>query len=99
MLSLLPRILMSADVPPRPPIKSPLLHMRNVIRDKVVAERIAFIHRAPQLACLGVDCDSASCVPNAVSINLQLAGFRITCKDVGTIFFRWGRIGVVVVRA
>src|ERR1700687_6106299 len=42
MLSLLSRILMRPHVPPRPPVETTLLDMRNVVGNKVVAQGVAF---------------------------------------------------------
>ena len=44
MLTLLPGILMSSDVPPRPAVKAAFLYMRDVVGHKIVAECIPFVH-------------------------------------------------------
>src|SRR6266852_8272948 len=55
MLTRVPRILMTAHVPPGPAIESAFLHMRDVVRNKIVAQRVALVHRTPQFACFRID--------------------------------------------
>src|ERR1700693_5023160 len=98
MFTLMSRVLVSPHVPPRPAIESTFLHMSDVIGDKVIAESIALIHRAPQLAGLRIYRNPSSGVANAVGIHAQLAGPRIAHQYVGTIFLLRSSIGIIHVR-
>src|SRR5467141_5248344 len=55
MLALMPRVLVSALVPPGPAIITALLHVGDVVRNQIVPQRVAFVHRTPQLASLRID--------------------------------------------
>src|ERR1700720_2415083 len=98
MFTLMPRILVSPYVPPRPAIESTFLHMRDVIGGKVIAESVALIHREPQLAGLRIYRNPSSGVANAVGIHAQLAVCRIAHQYVGTIFLLPSSIGIIHVR-
>src|SRR5271170_4484251 len=99
MLALKARILMRADVPPRPAVESAFLHVRDVVGDEVVAEGIALIHRAPQLSRTRIHRDPASGITNAVGINAQHAVLWIAYKNVGAVFLAGMSIGIVHVRS
>src|SRR5882762_9630308 len=55
MLAGVTRILMAADVVPGPAIKTILLDAGDVVGDEVVAEAVALVGGAPELAGGGVD--------------------------------------------
>src|SRR6267378_7286089 len=55
MLALMPRVLVSAHVPPGPAIKTALLHVGDIVRNQIVPQRVAFVDRTPQLASLRID--------------------------------------------
>src|ERR1700756_2632570 len=95
MFPLMPRILMRPEVPPRPSIKPSLLHMRDVVRHQVVAERIALVHRAPQLPCIGIDQDSSTGVANPRGINAERTVRRITYLNVGPISLLRVLVGII----
>src|SRR5579862_5006863 len=99
MLALVARILMRAHIPPGPSVESAFFDVRNVVGNEIVAERVAFIDRAPQLAGLGIDGDSATGITNSVGINLQLAIRGIANKNVGAIFLGGMSVGIVDVRS
>src|ERR1700733_15872448 len=73
MFAFMPRILMAADVPPGPAVKSSFLNVRDVIRNQVIAERTAFVEGAPQFSRIRIDGDSASSVADSVSIDAEAA--------------------------
>src|SRR6266446_5799485 len=54
VLAVMSRVLVSAHVPPGPAVKAALLHMGNVIRNQIVPQRVAFVHRTPQHALLSL---------------------------------------------
>src|SRR5579863_127192 len=99
MLPLMARILMRSDVPPWPAIESAFLHMRDVVGDKVIAQRVAFVHRAPQLASLRIYKNAAAGVANAIGINAQHARLGIARENVGAVFFPRAGIRIVDVRS
>ena len=96
MFSLLPRILMAADVEPRPAVKSALLNMRDVIRHQVVAQPVALVHRCPQFAGGGIHGD-AHRIADALRVNAPAAAIRIELQDVGAMEFLRVVIGIVVI--
>src|SRR5579862_9949842 len=81
MLPCMSRILMTPDVPPWPAIKSALLHMRDVIRHEVVAERVTLVHRAPQLPGPRIHADPSTGIANAIGIDLELAVRWVARQD------------------
>ena len=83
MLARMPRILVRPQIPPRPSIKPAFLHMRDVVGHKVIAQRVALIHRAPQLPGLGIDLKRPARIANPGGIHLQLAIIGITPQNVG----------------
>src|SRR3984885_2202855 len=95
MLAFVPRVLMCADVPPGPAVESAFLHVRDVVGDEFIAERIAFVHRTPQLASLGFQWNFATGVANAVGVDAPHACLGSADKDVGSILFVWTGIGIV----
>src|SRR4029077_9231412 len=98
MLSLVPRVLVSAHVPPRPTVKTALLHARDVVRDKIVAQGITLVNRAPEISSVWADPDAAAGIADSIGIHLQLAIGRVTIKDVCTIFLGRSRIRIVDIR-
>src|SRR5205823_15004174 len=50
MFALVPGILLTAHVPPRPAVKATLLYVGDVVRDEVVPKRVAVVYGALQLA-------------------------------------------------
>src|SRR5215472_6761449 len=95
MFPLMPRILMSAEVPPRPPVKPAFLDMGDIVRHQVIAERVALVHRAPQLPCLWIDEDSSAGIANPGGIYAQCAVRRIAHLNVGPISLLGVRIGII----
>src|SRR6266852_2634187 len=53
-LSLVPRIFVAADVVPRPAIESALANPRDVVGWNIIADCVALVGRAPQVA-IGAD--------------------------------------------
>src|SRR5256885_1550940 len=94
MLSGVTRILMAAHVPPRPTVKSAFLHMRDVVGYEIVAQRVAFVDGAPQLTSFRVD-GQADTIANAVGEDTHRGTVGIELQNVGAIFFRRSRIGVI----
>src|SRR5205807_10013109 len=58
MLCRMPRILMVAHVVPRPSVERIFLHVRDLIGDQIVAERVAPVGREPQLSGRWVDAEA-----------------------------------------
>src|SRR5256886_2985057 len=94
MLAGVTRILMTAHVPPRPTVKSAVLHMRDVVRHEIVAQRVAFIDGAPQLTSFRVE-GKADTIANAVREDTHRGTVGIELQNVGAIFFRRSRIWVI----
>src|SRR6266850_1558805 len=97
MLALMPRVLMSTHVPPGPAIVTALLHVGDVVRNQIVPQRVAFVHRTPQLAGLRIDRHSYA-VADAVGVNAHCRAVRIEFEDIRTILLRRCRIRVVNIR-
>src|SRR5258707_5624852 len=95
MLPLMTGVLMAADVPPRPAVKTAFLHVGDVIRNKVVAEAVALIYGAPQLASLRTRCNSTARIANAVGVDTQPAVRRIAHENVGAILLSRSGIGII----
>ena len=53
VLSLVPRVLVRAEVVPGPAVEAALLDARDVVGHEVVAQPVALVHRGPELAGLG----------------------------------------------
>src|ERR1700733_15874866 len=98
MLSPMTRILMPAHIPPRPPVETAILHVRDVVRDEVVAESVTFVHRAPQLSGLWIH-GNAHGVANAVRVDPHARTVGIELKNVGAVLLVGSGIGIVDVRA
>src|SRR6476620_5525909 len=75
MFSFVSGVLMRAHVIPRPAVEAALLHMRDVVRNKVVTQRIAFVGGAPELARRGMD-RLSNAIANAIRIHLYKLSFR-----------------------
>src|SRR5262245_19925730 len=63
------RILISTDVEPWPSIKCPLLHLSGIFEWYIVADLIAFVHRAPEIASSRLD-RQAGAISHPGRINL-----------------------------
>ena len=94
MLALVPGILMAAHVPPGPAVEAALLHMGDVVGNQVVAQSVAFVDRAPQLAGLRIR-RKPHAVANAVGVNLHARAVGIELQNVGAVLFRRRGIRVV----
>ena len=70
MLAFMLRIIVAAHVVPWPAIEAAIFKVGNVIGHQVIAERIAFIHRAPQLAGFRLN-GNANCVTDAIGIDTE----------------------------
>ncbi len=88
------RVLVAAHVPPRPAVEAAFLHVGDVVGDEVVAEAIALIGRAPQLAGDGVD-GFADAVADAPGVDLDELAVGRELEDIGAVEFL--RVGVGVV--
>src|SRR6476660_2565280 len=80
------RVLMAAHVIPRPAVVAAGLHVRDVVGNAIVAERVAFVNRAPRLAGFRAD-GKADAVANAVSEDALAGTVRIKLEDIGAILF------------
>src|SRR5205807_9890622 len=94
VFALVPRILVTAHVPPWPAVEAALLDVSDVVRNKVIAERVPLIDRAPQLASLGIDRDAASRVANSPGINFHAGAVGIEFKNISAILLLWTVINV-----
>src|SRR5580704_2558774 len=86
-----PRILMTAHVPPRPSVESPRLHMRNVVRNQVVAQAISLVDRAPKLTGLRVD-RKPNWIANSRREDTEARTIGVVFKNVCAIFFARSRV-------
>src|SRR5215472_11690213 len=73
-------VLVTSHVPPRPAVEPSLLHVRDVVRDEVVAETIALVNRGPQFTGRGIEGDP-DCVTHAGRINLKISPVRVQFQN------------------
>jgi len=66
----------------------------NVVGDKVVAQRIAFIDRAPELAGLRIDFQPYW-VTNARRVDMEIGSVGISLENVSAVLLSWMRIRVI----
>ena len=84
----------AAHVPPRPAVEAALLDVGDVVGDEVVAQGVALVGGAPELAGGGVD-GLADAVAHAPGVDLDELALGRELEDVGAVkFFRVG-VGVV----
>src|SRR5664280_1224753 len=88
------RVLMIAHVIPRPSIEAALLHVGDVVGNKIIAKGIAFIHRTPELAGFGVH-RQPYWIANAGSVHMQVAAVRIGGENVSTVLLTGMSVGIV----
>src|SRR6202022_222234 len=82
-LPLAPRILVVSEIPPGPPIERALLHAGDIVGNQIVAEAVALVRRAPELARGRVD-GNAHAVAQAGGECLAPLALWIEDQDVGT---------------
>ena len=88
-LALQPRILVIADIVPGPAVECALPHRRRIVRRQVVAQAVALVHHAPQVACRG--CDRLGCaVAQAGGEDPPVAAIGIERQHVGTLLLANG---------
>src|ERR1700721_2465817 len=87
MLTLQPRILIAAHIPPGPAVESTVLHMGDVIRNQIVASPIALVHRTPELAGLWIERDSTAGVADTVGVDSHSGPIGIEFENIGAILF------------
>src|SRR5580698_9603845 len=97
MLALVARILMRTHVPPRPAVETPVLDVGDVVGDQVVAEIVALVGGAPQLAGLRIQRDAYR-IANAVRKYAQARAVRIELQNIGAMKFLWVGVGIVHIR-
>src|SRR5271165_2014600 len=103
LLSLMPRIFIGSDIEPRPAIECTLADPGKIVGRKVVAEAVALVDRAPQLAGPGLD-RHADAVAQARRKGPFVLALRREGKDDGAALVRLPRridpaIGGVAARA
>src|SRR5215471_16193504 len=64
-LAVVPRIFDGAKIIPRPAIKGAIMHARNKIGNKIVAELVALVDRTPDIAGLGMRGESNTITDSA----------------------------------
>src|SRR5580704_13956112 len=99
MLALVTRILVPADIPPWPAIEPAVLHVRDVVGNEIIAKRVTFIDRAPELARLGIDGESATGIANAGGVDAHARTVGVEFQNVRAIFLGRIRIRVIDIRA
>jgi hypothetical protein len=92
MFAVMLRIVIPADVEPRPAIKATRLDMGDVVRDKIVSEAIAFVYRAPEFACRRINrqpdriADSRTVCPYEFAIGCvfenKISNMNISCEYI-----------------
>src|SRR4051794_14624736 len=84
MFTVVPRVLVIADVIPRPAIESPGAHAADVIGHESVTELVAFVYAHPQVVSPGTKLD-ADCVANSPGKYLLPRAVRIELEDARAI--------------
>src|ERR1019366_3640214 len=84
----------SVVVEPRPAVEATLLHVGDVVGNKIVAEAVALIGRAPELACCRVDGFSYA-VAQARCVDLYELSVGRELKYVGAMILLGVGVGVV----
>src|SRR5438046_2472226 len=87
MLSLVARILMIADVIPRPAVKSAGTHATDVVWRQIFADLVPLVCAHPKLVCVWAKRDADS-VANSPGVNLLPGAVRIKLEDARAIFLR-----------
>src|SRR5579864_406944 len=85
------RIVEAAHVIPRPAVEAAFLDVGNVVGNQVVAQAIALVGGAPNLAGLGMHLQPHA-VADAVGIDAHAAAIRIEFQDIRAVKF----LGIVV---
>src|SRR6202035_5837006 len=88
------RILVPAHVVPRPAVVAAGLYMRDVVGDKIVAEGVTLVDRAPRLAWFRAD-GQADAVAYAVGENPHTGTVGIEFENIGAIFFARRSVGII----
>src|SRR5438270_3815115 len=86
MLAFVPRVLVIADVKPRPAIESAGLHTAYVIRHQIFAEFVALVRAHPELIRSRTKHD-ANRVPDSPRENILAGPVRIEFENAGAIRF------------
>src|SRR2546421_13036103 len=86
MLAFMPRVLVVADVKPRPAIESARLHAAYVIRDQIFAEFVALVRAHPELIRSRTKHD-ANRVPDSPRENILPRPVRLELENAGVIRF------------
>src|ERR1700690_2989893 len=78
------RVLMIAEVVPRPAVKTVVFNMRDVIGGNVVAQFITLVHASPENYGQGFD-GQADGVANAPGIDAECRTIWIVLQDIGPV--------------
>ena len=92
------RVVVAAHVIPGPAVEAALLDRGDVVGDQVVAEVVALVGGAPELAGGGVD-GFADAVADAVGVDLDELALGSELEDVGAVELAGVGVGVVHVGA
>src|SRR6202030_3059919 len=83
-LALVPRILVIADIDPRPAIEPAIAHARDEIGRQIVTEPVALIRRTPEVAGLRLD-GEADAIAQPRGEDSQIASIGVQGENVGAI--------------
>ena len=92
------RVLVAAHVVPGPAVEAAFLDRGDVVGDEVVAEVVALVGGAPELAGGGID-GLADAVADAGGVDLDELAFGGVLEDVGAVELLGMGVGVVDVGA
>ncbi len=87
-------VLVAAHVPPGPAVEAALLDVGDVVGDKIVAEVVALVDRAPQIARAGLN-GLADAVADAGGVDLLELAVGGELEHVGAVLFLGMGVGVV----
>ena len=97
MLAFVPRVLIAAGVIPGPAIKAAFLHVSDVVGRHIVAEGVAFVGGAPEIARFRLN-RFANAVADAGGVDAHTGAVGIELQHVGAAHFGGIVIGVIHVR-
>src|ERR1039458_205745 len=98
MLPLQAWLRMAPHVVVGPTVEAAVLHVGDVVGDKIVAQTVTLVHRTPQFAGSWIDRQSPAWVADAVGVYPEVGTIGIHDQNVGAVFLLGVRVGVIDVR-
>src|SRR6185312_2499429 len=87
-------VVVITHVIPGPAVEAAFFNGSDVVGNKVVADHVPFVYRAPELPGVGIDRDTGW-IANSRSVDLHEFTFGRELENVGAVMLAWMRIGIV----